>query len=139
MTSSSSDRPGLPQWKVDIHTHLLPRAWPTFEGVDLQLTHFKDAPDRFGDKIPFEKPTGFVAQMEWRSSGALFRKCRANLFDPEEVLRDCDSSGVDLQVACTVPVMFNYQLEPTIGMEWSRFLNQDLGKFPAVSLVGSLV
>lgn len=111
-----------------MHTHLLPRGWPSLPGVDLKLTEFKDDPEQFGEKIPFEKSTGFTAQMEWRSTGKLFRKCRQNLFDWKEVIRDCDSFGVDLQVACTVPVMFNYQLDPTIGCEWSRFLNQDLGR-----------
>eukprot|EP00397_Hematodinium_sp_SG-2012_P051861 GEMP01061021.1.p1 GENE.GEMP01061021.1~~GEMP01061021.1.p1 ORF type:complete len:302 (+),score=89.18 GEMP01061021.1:287-1192(+) len=29
---------------------------------------------------------------------------------------------------CTVPVMFNYHLEPTLGAEWTRFLNDDLAR-----------
>eukprot|EP00392_Amoebophrya_sp_AT5.2_P016635 g16909.t1 len=102
--------------------------WPThFPGVNLELVLYEERPEQFPDKIPFEKPTGFVGQMQWRhKNGELFRKCRANLFDYEEVIKDCDGNGVDLQVACTVPVMFNYDLDATVGAEWSRFLNQDL-------------
>ena len=60
------------------------------------------------------------------SSGKLFRKVKQNLFDCDEILKDCDAFGVDLQTLMTVPVMFNYDLDPTTGVEWSRFLNQHM-------------
>jgi predicted TIM-barrel fold metal-dependent hydrolase len=75
----------------------------------------------------YEANTGFTAKMQFASTGKLFRKVRANVYDPEEILKDCDSAGVDLQVLSTVPVMFNYDIpSPTIACEWARFINQDM-------------
>ncbi|CAD7935548.1 unnamed protein product [Amoebophrya sp. A120] len=144
---ASHDLSRLPKWKIDMHTHILPKKWPShFPGVDLELQIFaENEENQFEPQcnfVPFERPTGFVAQMQWRKGSGrakelsadggtkpvLFRKCRANLFDCEEVLKDCDAYGTDLQVLSTVPVMFNYQLAPTIGAEWSKFLNQDMGR-----------
>jgi len=103
--------------KVDIHTHLLPKEWPALEGIEMEIHPIK------GDE---HGPDDFVARLLWKD-GRLYRNIKANCFDVDVVLSECDQFGVDVQVVCTVPVMFNYHLSPTIGMEWAKFLNDDLG------------
>ncbi|EER07931.1 2-amino-3-carboxymuconate-6-semialdehyde decarboxylase, putative, partial [Perkinsus marinus ATCC 50983] len=68
---------------------------------------------------------GFIKRMEW-GDGKLFRKVKPNCIDPHVVMRECESWGVNVQTVCTVPVLFNYHLDPTSGIEWSRFLNDSL-------------
>lgn len=97
--------------KVDVHTHILPRSWPETPGFPLRCVHEEDGE--------------FTARMEY-PDGRLFRKLKPNAFDPEVILQECDASGVDVQVMCTVPVMFGYDLEPSVAAGWSQFLNDDL-------------
>jgi predicted TIM-barrel fold metal-dependent hydrolase len=105
-STASSSRP-MPL-KIDIHSHILPREWPMLEGINLRLRHEDD---------------GTV--MEWKD-GTFFRKVQKNCFDANAILADCDTYGVDVQVMCTVPVMFNYHLKPNVAKEWSRYLNDDI-------------
>lgn len=63
------------------------------------------------------------------------RRCLQNALLPlpharfvlkDAVIRECDATGVDVQVVCTVPVMFNYHLPSERGAAWARVLNDDL-------------
>jgi aminocarboxymuconate-semialdehyde decarboxylase len=106
--------------KVDSHSHILPRDWE---------------PSNMGDKIPlrlvhYDRPTekGFVGRMEFTSDGRLFREIKENIFNADAVLKDCDECGVDVQVICTVPVLFNYNLAPDVTTPWAQFLNDDIAR-----------
>ncbi|KAF4648563.1 hypothetical protein FOZ61_002540, partial [Perkinsus olseni] len=101
--------------KIDIHTHILPREWPSIGGFDLRLVDLPQD-DELGRKA------GFIKRMEW-GDGKLFRKVKPNCIDPDVIMKECDSWGVDVQTVCTVPVLFNYHLDPTSGVQWSRSLN----------------
>jgi aminocarboxymuconate-semialdehyde decarboxylase len=103
--------------KVDAHTHLLPQSWSEEFDIPLRLVRYD---------VPSER--GFAARLEYKSDGRLFRELKPNCFDVNVVLAECDSYGVDVQVCCTVPVMFNYQLPPSAGVGWSKFLNDDIAK-----------
>lgn len=114
--------------KIDAHTHILPSRIPDeFAEVPLRLIHY-EGPRFTGSSGPF------MAKLEYKETGKLFRELKANCFDPVRILEECDECGVDVQVLCTVPVMFNYQLAPTAGVPWSKFLNDDIAatcaKFP---------
>ena len=101
--------------KVDSHTHILPSSIPDKFDIPLRL-------------IKYEKKTtkGFAARLEFKKTGKLFRELKPNCFDTKEVIKQCDKCGVDVQVMCTVPVMFNYDLPPSTAIEWVQFLNDDL-------------
>lgn len=104
--------------KVDSHTHILPDGWEeSFERVPLRLVKYEHVNDK-----------GFAARLEYKSNGKLFRELKPNCFDADVILQQCDYSGVDVQVMCTVPGMFNYQLPPEDGVAWARFLNDDLAR-----------
>lgn len=59
-------------------------------------------------------------------NGVFFREVQKNLFDLEARLGDMDRDGIDVQVMCTVPVMFSYWAKPEHGLKVSQFLNDDL-------------
>jgi aminocarboxymuconate-semialdehyde decarboxylase len=108
--------------KVDAHTHILPADIPEeFSEVPLRLIHYEQ-----------ESYTGtsgpFIARLEYKDDGRLFRELKANCFDADRILEECDGCGVDVQVICTVPVMFNYQLPASAGVPWAKFINDDLAR-----------
>ena len=104
--------------KVDSHTHILPSGWDDTE---------HDIPLRL---IKYDKPNekGFAAKLEYKEDGRLFRELKPNCFSSEVILEECDAAGVDVQVCCTVPVMFNYHMPPQAGVKWAKFLNDDMAQ-----------
>lgn len=50
----------------------------------------------------------------------------ADLWDPEARLQYMNNVGIDVQVCCTVPVMFSYWARPEDTADICRFLNDDL-------------
>ena len=70
-----------------------------------------------------------------------FREVDPNCYDPEAILVDMENYGVDVQVICTVPVMFSYWAQPEHCADMSRFLNDDIAavtqKYPN-KFVGAL-
>ena len=103
--------------KVDAHTHILPSKWSEEHEIPLRLVKYE---------TPNEK--GFAARLEYKDDGRLFRELKPNCFDADQIISECDEAGVDVQVCCTVPVMFNYHMKPEAGIPWSLFLNDDLAQ-----------
>jgi len=90
---------------IDIHTHVLPPELPRWVGF-MRIERIDDCRARMV-----------------RADGALFREIGSNCWDPAVRLRECDESGIGVQVVSTVPVMFAYQRE---GDDLARFLNDHL-------------
>ena len=61
-----------------------------------------------------------------RDDGTFFREIESNCWDPVVRLKECDRSGVELQVLSTVPILFNYWAKPKDGLDLSRFLNDHI-------------
>jgi aminocarboxymuconate-semialdehyde decarboxylase len=99
--------------KIDMHTHILPEKLPRFA-------------DKFGygDFIHLEhhRP-GFANMMQ---GGKFFREIGANCWDPELRIREYETFQTQVQVVCTIPVMFSYWAKAADCLELSRFLNDDL-------------
>ena len=100
--------------KIDIHAHILPETWPSlkekygYSGF-IELDHYKP---------------GSAKMM--RDDGFFFREIQENCWNPEVILQDMDKHNVDYMTLCTVPVLFNYWIQPEHGLDWSRFLNDHL-------------
>jgi aminocarboxymuconate-semialdehyde decarboxylase len=109
-------------FSIDIHTHILPE-------------HIPD----FGSKYGYR---GFIHLDHHRPGCArmmmddkFFREVQANVWDPQERLRECDLHRVHVQVLSTVPVMFSYWAKPQDTLDLSMFLNDHIAdivnKWPA--------
>jgi aminocarboxymuconate-semialdehyde decarboxylase len=101
--------------KIDMHTHIIPEKLPRFA-------------EKFGygDFIHLEhhKP-GFARMMK---GGAFFREIESNCWDPELRMREYETHGTQVQVVCTIPVMFSYWAKPKDTLELSQFLNDDIAQ-----------
>ena len=101
--------------KIDIHTHILPRAWEDLEqkygyGGWVQLHHRKN---------------GCTMMVR---DGFDFREVKPNTWDPMVRLKECNQQSVDVQVLSTVPIMFSYWAKAEDTYDLSKFLNDDLAQ-----------
>jgi aminocarboxymuconate-semialdehyde decarboxylase len=102
--------------KIDVHTHILPKDIPAWKerfgyGGFITLDHYKPC----------------YAHMV-RDDGKQFRDIEENCWDPARRIAEMDSSGINVQVLSTVPVMFSYWTKPADGLEISKFLNDHIAE-----------
>jgi len=100
-------------FKVDIHTHILPKSWP-----DLKARY------GYGGFIRLEHHKPCCARM--LMDDKFFREIQENCWDPEVRIKECDHDHVDVQVLSTVPVMFNYWAKPEHTLDLSKILNDHI-------------
>ena len=103
-------------FKIDIHTHILPEQIPNWKekfgyGGFIKLDHHKQC----------------CARM-LKDDGHFFREIEDNCWSAEKRIEESDSSGVNVQVLSTVPVMFNYWAKAEDGAETSKFLNDGIAE-----------
>lgn len=105
--------------KIDIHTHILPKHLPKFK-------------DRYGYggfiELDHHKPC--CARMV-RDDGKFFRDIEENCWEPSARIKDCDLSGVTMQVLSTVPVMFSYWAQAKDCLDLSSHLNDHIAEIVA--------
>lgn len=110
-------------FKVDIHTHILPREIPKFKDILGQ-----------GGFIELHEHANCCGADMVGDDGTFFRKVEKNCYDPATRIEDCDRDEVNLQVLSTVPVMFSYWTKPTDGEFVAKSLNDHIleiiGNFP---------
>lgn len=99
--------------KIDMHTHLMPADLPDFSkkfgyGEFIRLDHHRQ---------------GFARMMK---GDRFFREIEQNCWDPAVRIPDYAEKGVDVQVICTIPVLFAYWAKPADGAEVARFLNDHI-------------
>lgn len=104
--------------KIDMHTHILPPSMPNWT-------------EKFGygDFIWLKqaKP-GFADMMK---GGDYFRTIEENCWDPNVRIKDYEKFNTQVQVVCTVPVMFSYWAKGRDTLELSRFLNDHIADLQA--------
>ena len=100
--------------KIDVHTHILPRYMPKWS-------------EKFGygNFIHLEEGSrpGFARMMQ---GDTFFREIASNCWDEEERIGEYAESGVQVQVVCTIPVMFSYNAKPHDALELGMFLNDHI-------------
>jgi len=98
---------------IDIHTHILPQDIPDFGrrfgyGGFIHLDHHRPGCARMMMDDKF------------------FREVQANVWDPEERMKEGDNLRVQVQVLSTVPVMFSYWARPQDTLTLAMFLNDHI-------------
>lgn len=101
--------------KIDTHTHIIPK----------HLPHFTKK-FGYGDFIRLEhhRP-GFANMMK---GDTFFREIEANCWDQELRIEEYAQNKTQVQVICTIPVMFSYWAKAEDCLELSRFLNDDIAQ-----------
>lgn len=99
--------------KIDIHTHIIPEHLPDF------TKKFG-----YGDFIMLEHHRkGFANMMQ---GGKFFREIEANCWDPQLRIEEYATFNTQVQLVCTIPVMFSYWAKPQDCLDLSKFLNDDI-------------
>ena len=93
-----------------MHTHVLPKEMPNWTekfgyGDFIYLQHHKE---------------GSAKMMK---GNQFFREIQANCWDPDVRIEEYAKFNTQLQVICTIPVMFSYWAHPDDCKDLSRFLN----------------
>jgi aminocarboxymuconate-semialdehyde decarboxylase len=101
--------------KIDMHTHMMPRHMPDF------AKKFG-----YGDFIMMEHVNEGEANM--MQGSRFFRKVQRNVWDAEARIPEYAQFNTQVQVVCTIPVLFSYWAKPKDGAEVARFLNDDLAE-----------
>ncbi len=99
--------------KIDIHTHIIPEHLP-----DLKKKY------GYGGFIHLDHHKPCCARM--MMDDKFFREIQDNTWSPETRLKECDHSGVDVQVLSTIPVMFCYWAKAVDALDLSKFLNDHI-------------
>ena len=104
--------------KIDMHTHIIPKHLPKWA-------------DRFGygDFIHLEHIDEGVADMI--QGGKFFRRIKENCWNEELRISDYEQFQTQVQVVCTIPVLFSYWAKPADCEELSKFLNDHIADLVA--------
>ncbi|MFZ5970239.1 MAG: amidohydrolase family protein [Bacteroidota bacterium] len=101
--------------KIDSHTHILPKKMPNWSekfgyGDFIYLQHHKK---------------GFAKMMR---GNQFFREIKENCWAPDIRIEEYRQFNTQVQVVCTIPVMFSYWAKPLDCLDLSRFLNDHLAE-----------
>ena len=104
--------------KIDTHSHIIPERLPKFAekfgyGDFIYLDHHRP---------------GFANMMK---GDVFFREIQANCWDADVRIKEYQQHQTQVQVVCTIPVMFSYWAKPQDTLELSRFLNDDIAELQA--------
>ena len=99
--------------KIDMHTHILPKTMPNWT-------------EKFGygKFIHLEPNNDGSANM--MQGGNFFRRIVENCWDESLRIKEYEQFNTQVQVVCTIPVMFSYWANPKDCAELSRFLNDHI-------------
>lgn len=106
--------------KIDMHTHILPPEMPNWT-----------AKFGYGDFVwlkPSPQKPGYADMMK---GNQYFRTIEENCWDADVRIKDYEQFNTQVQVVCTVPVMFSYWSKPKDCLELSRFLNDHIAELQA--------
>jgi len=101
--------------KIDMHTHILPKTMPNWT-------------EKFGyGKFIHLEPNddGSANMMQ---GGQFFRRILENCWDENLRIQEYQQFQTQVQVVCTIPVMFSYWANPQDCLELSKFLNDHIAE-----------
>ncbi|MFM6964748.1 MAG: amidohydrolase family protein, partial [Sphingomonadales bacterium] len=99
--------------KIDMHSHILPKTMPNW------TQKFG-----YGKFIHLEpNPDGSTNMMQ---GGQFFRRIVENCWDEQLRIEEYKPYNTQVQVVCTIPVMFSYWAKTADALELARFLNDHI-------------
>lgn len=101
--------------KIDMHSHILPQTMPNW------TQKFG-----YGKFIHLETNTDGSANM--MQGGQFFRRIVENCWDAPMRIEEYTQYNTQVQVVCTIPVMFSYWAKTADALELSRFLNDHIAE-----------
>lgn len=99
--------------KIDMHTHIIPKVLPKWT-------------DKFGYGKFIELHHRDDGKADMMQGGKFFRTIEENCWDEKVRVNDYEVYDTQVQVVCTIPVMFSYWANPKDGLEVSKFLNDHI-------------
>lgn len=104
--------------KIDMHSHIIPKHLPNWT-------------EKFGygDFIYLNHVENGVADM--MQGGHFFRRIKENCWNEELRIDEYEKFHTQVQVVCTIPVLFSYWAKPTDCEELSKFLNDHIADLVA--------
>jgi aminocarboxymuconate-semialdehyde decarboxylase len=101
--------------KIDMHTHIIPKNLPDWSG-------------KFGYgpfiHLDHHRP-GYARMMQ---GDKFFREIESNCWDEELRIDEYAKYNTQVQVVCTIPVLFSYSAKPDDGLQVSQFLNDHIAE-----------
>lgn len=99
--------------KIDMHTHIMPKVLPDWSsqfgyGGFIHLDHHRP---------------GFARMMQ---GDKFFREVESNCWDEQIRIDEYAKYNTQVQVVCTIPVLFAYWAQPAHGITVARFLNDHI-------------
>lgn len=104
--------------KIDMHTHIIPKTLPKW------AEEFG-----YGDFIYLEHNDNGTADMI--QGGQFFRRIEENCWGEESRIREYATHATQVQVVCTIPVLFAYWAKPAHGLQVAQFLNDHIADLVA--------
>lgn len=101
--------------KIDSHTHILPKKMPNWSekfgyGDFIYLQHHRK---------------GYAKMMR---GNQFFREIKENCWDADVRIEEYNQFHTQVQVVCTIPVMFSYWAKPLDCLDLSEFLNDHIAQ-----------
>lgn len=104
--------------KIDMHTHILPKNLPDWS-LKFGYGHFIH--------LDHHRP-GYARMMQ---GDKFFREIEANCWDENLRIEEYAGFNTQVQVVCTIPVLFNYWAQPEDAGVTSRYLNDHIADLAA--------
>lgn len=101
--------------KIDMHTHIIPKHMPNWiekfgYGKFIHLNHIEDG------------------RADMMQGGQFFRRIKENCWNEQLRISEYKEFNTQVQVVCTIPVMFSYWAKTKDCLEISEFLNDHIAE-----------
>jgi aminocarboxymuconate-semialdehyde decarboxylase len=101
--------------KIDMHTHILPKTMPNWT-------------EKFGYGKFIHLESNADGSANMMQGENFFRRIVENCWDESLRIKEYEQFNTQVQVVCTIPVMFSYWANPKDCAELSRFLNDHIAE-----------
>ena len=99
--------------KIDMHTHIIPKKMPNWT-------------EKFGYGKFIHLEYNLDNSANMIQGGKFFRRIEENCWNEKQRITEYEKFNTQVQVVCTIPVLFSYWAKPKDCLELSEFLNDHI-------------